>query len=154
MVVARPQLTDCHWFYCYDAAFEAARVSVPSNLAPGSVPDGCTALQAEVFRLPGEPLVVDEIVERTVAQLGELLQFQPRDLRHVGHILTHFAYVISDHQRAPIVAALRTWYETRGIYTMGLYGRWRYVWSDEAYRQGQETGQAIRARCGLPSQAA
>jgi protoporphyrinogen oxidase len=154
LVVARPWLTDCHWFYCYDAALDAARVSVPSNLAPGSVPADCTALQAEVFRLPDESLVVDEIVERTVAQLGALLQFQPGELRHVGHTLAPFAYVISDHQRAPIVTALRSWYEARGVFTMGLYGRWKYVWSDEAYRQGQETARAILTRTGRSAQAA
>jgi hypothetical protein len=26
---------------------------------------------------------------------------------------------------------------------MGLYGRWKYVWSDEAYRQGREVAQHI-----------
>src|SRR5262245_49331356 len=44
MIVACPWLTDCHWFYIYDPHIDAARVSVPSNLAPGSAPAGCTAL--------------------------------------------------------------------------------------------------------------
>src|SRR5262249_47769099 len=75
LVVARPGLTDCHWFYSYDDDLLAARVSVPSNLAPDGTPAGCTSLQAEVFRGPEEPLAVEAVVEQTTQQLGRLLGF-------------------------------------------------------------------------------
>jgi protoporphyrinogen oxidase len=154
MIVARPRLTDCHWFYVYDAEIDAARVSVPSNLAPGSAPPGCTALQAEIFRLPEEPLSVDALITRTVEQLGALFDFQPHEVRHLGHGVVPYAYVISDHQRAAAVESLRGWFEAQDVFTMGLYGRWKYVWSDEAYRQGQETAATILERAQAKRQSA
>jgi protoporphyrinogen oxidase len=145
LVVGLPRLTDCHWFYVYDRDVEAARVSVPSNLSPGMLPAGRTALQAEVFRRDDEPLDADALVERTAGQLGEILGFGLSEVLHLGHVHVRRAYVLSDHHRGPAVAALRAWLEERNILPMGLYGRWKYVWSDEAFAQGRETALAILA---------
>jgi protoporphyrinogen oxidase len=153
MIIDRPRLTDCHWFYVYDQDVEAARVSVPSNLAPGCVPAGRTAIQAEVFRRDDEPLDPALLVERTVAQIGRLLGFTPADVRQVGHVHVPHAYVISDHDRAAAVEFLRAWLADRGVLTAGLYGRWKYVWSDEAYRQGREAAAEVLARRGTARRA-
>lgn len=142
LVVNRPRLTDCHWFYVYDEDVDAARVSLPGNLAPGSVPAGQTAVQAEVFRRDDEPLDAD-LVERSVAQMGRLLGFERGEVQAVDHVHVRRAYVISDRHRAAAVQAIAAWLGERDIWTMGLFGRWKYVWSDEAYRQGRETAELI-----------
>ena len=123
-------------------------MSVPSNLAPGSVAPDCTALQAEVFRRDDEPVPVDDLVERTVSRLGQMLHFGPADVRALGHVLVPRAYVIADQARARAVEAIRGWFRGHGVFTMGLYGRWKYVWSDEAFRQGEQTAEVIRTRLG------
>lgn len=148
LIVDRPRLTDCHWFYVYDRDVEAARVSLPGNLAPGSVPEGRTALQAEVFRRDDEPLDPDALVEKTVEDMAALFSFSRWEVRQAGHVHVRRAYVISDHARARAVAALLEWLEARDIHSMGLHGRWKYVWSDEAYRQGRQTAGRIAARLG------
>jgi protoporphyrinogen oxidase len=149
MIVNRPRLTDCHWFYIYDRATEAARVSVPSNLAPGSLPNDQTALQAEIFRRHDETFNAAALVEQTVTQLSELLGFDSADVHCVGHVHVPWAYVISDHERARATNLILAWLERHDVFSMGLYGRWKYIWSDEAFRQGQRTAEAILARRGL-----
>ena len=72
--------------------------------------------------------------------------FAAGEIRQAGHIHVRRAYVISDHCRAHAAAALLEWLEERGIYSMGLYGRWKYIWSDEAYRQGRQTAERIAER--------
>jgi protoporphyrinogen oxidase len=146
LVVNRPRLTDCHWFYVYDEDVEAARVSVPSNLAPGAAPPGQTALQAEVFRRDDEALPADVLVERAARQLGDLLHFGAGEVAALGHVVVPRAYVIADHRRAAVARAACAWFEERDVYPMGLYGRWKYVWSDEAFRQGREAGERIALR--------
>jgi protoporphyrinogen oxidase len=148
VVVNRPRLTDSHWFYVYDADIDTARVSVPSNLSPGSFPASQTALQAEVFRRNDEALPASTLAEQAVADLGRMLGFAPSEVAAAGHVRVPRAYVISDHARAGAVAAIRGWYEGHGVHTMGLYGRWKYVWSDEAFRQGRETAGAVAAARG------
>lgn len=149
MIVKRPRLSDCHWFYIYDRAIEAARVSLPSNLAPGSLADDRTALQAEIFRRDDEEVDIDSLVEKTIAQMGALFGFERCDVAYVGHRLVKRAYVISDHRRSQAVATIVDWLENRDIYPMGLYGRWKYVWSDEAYQQGCDAALRVASQLGL-----
>lgn len=144
VIVDRPQLTDCHWFYVYDADIDVARVSVPSNLSPASVPAGTTALQAEIFRRDDEPLDAGLLVERALEQLQRMLNFERREVRMVDHVHVSRAYVLSDHRRGPIVDELLAWLEERDIHSMGLYGRWKYVWSDVAFLQGQQTARKLK----------
>jgi protoporphyrinogen oxidase len=147
LLVNRPQLTDCHWFYVYDEAIDASRVSVPSNLSPTSALDGVTALQAEIFRRDDEPLEVEALTERTVNQLAALLNFDPgRDVMNVAAVPVRYSYVISDHRRASIVQELCEWFEARRIFPMGLYGRWKYIWSDAALLDGRRTARRISGR--------
>lgn len=146
IVVRAPRLTDLHWFYIYDREIEAARVSIPSNLAPGMLPEGETAIQAEIFRRDDEAWSVEALAARTVEQMGRILRFAPADVKAVLPVVVPHAYVISDHQRAAAVETLCGWLEGQGIHPMGLYGRWKYLWSDAAFRQGEATGRSIREK--------
>jgi protoporphyrinogen oxidase len=148
VIVRRPDLTDAPWFYIYDHAIDAARVSVPTNLVPGAML-GRTALQAEVFRRHDEPLPIDALTNRVVSQLGAMLHFSMNEVLAVQPVAVPRAYVISDHQRAGAVTAIRDWFANQDVFTMGLYGRWRYVWSDEAFRQGRETAAVVRTHLGV-----
>jgi protoporphyrinogen oxidase len=139
LIVDRPDLTPCHWFYVYDPEIEISRVKVNSNVAPKSVPTGQTALQAEIFRRPDEPMPVEELVAGAVADLGRLLNFAAADVRAVEPQIVPHAYIISDHQRAAAVDCIIPWLEGQGIYPMGLFGRWKFIWSDAAYRSGRES---------------
>jgi protoporphyrinogen oxidase len=147
LIVDRPKLTDNHWFYVYDEHIDMSRVSVPSNLAPGSLGPGSTALQVEIFRRDDEPMEVDLLVERAIAQAGRMLGFDAAtELRHVGHIHVPRAYILSDHRRATAVREIIEWMEEHDIYPMGLYGRWSYIWSDQAYEQGKLIALAVREK--------
>ncbi len=147
ILVKKPQLTNNHWFYIYDEDIDVARVSVPSNLSGESLPPEWTALQAEVFRRDDEALPIDVLLERAAAQVARILDFNPvSEIASLSHVPVPHAYVLSDHRRAAIVAALREWLEERDIFPMGLFGRWKYIWSDEAFRQGRQVAQLIKDR--------
>jgi protoporphyrinogen oxidase len=144
LIVDRPRLTDSHWFWIYDRAIEAARVSLPGNLAPGSVPEGRTALQAEVYRREDEPLDINAVVEQTIADLGAVFGFSRWEIRHLGHIHVRHAEVIPDHNHA--LAPLLAWLEARSIHAIGGFGRWQPLTIGQTWVQGREMGQSIAAR--------
>ena len=151
MVVAKPNLIDSPWCYIYDHDIDAARVSFPGALAPGSIPDGTTAIQAEVFRDSyeawGEP---DVLAERSAAQMARLFGFDPsRDVVTIDVVDCSHAYVVSDHDRTAAVDHVLDWLASKRVYSMGLYGRWKYLWSDGAYRSGSETAKIVKAEYGL-----
>lgn len=145
LVIAKPGLTNAHWFYLYDNDIEPARVSVVSNLAPASAPPGTTVLQAEVFRRADEPEPDAAVIENTLASLGRVLGFAPGDVKAVHPVTVPRAYVISDHARAAAAGAIVEWLESRDIFPMGLFGKWKFIWSDAAFRSGEETALRIRA---------
>ena len=145
LVLRIPAPTDLHWFYVYDREIDAARVSVPSNLAPAMLPEGRSALQAEVFRRGDEPWDPPALAARTVDQLARLLGFTAVDVASVHPVVVPHAYPISDRHRARAAETVITWLERQRIYPLGIYGRWKYLWSDAAYRQGEETARRILA---------
>lgn len=144
MIVDRANLTDAHWFYIYDADIDVARVSVPGNLSPASIPPGKTALQAEIYRHELEPMEPEMLVSAAQQQLQRVLKFSGDDVSFIDHVHVKRAYVISDHRRGPIVEKLLDWLEQNRIHSMGLYGRWKYVWSDVAFQQGQQVADKIK----------
>ncbi|MBU0678805.1 MAG: FAD-dependent oxidoreductase [Verrucomicrobia bacterium] len=144
LTVARKELVPHHWFYIYDNDIDVSRVSVPSNLAPGSVPEGVTAMQAEIFRGMDEEWDVEALTSKAVTDLGRILKFDPdRDLVHVEPVVVPHAYVISDLNRATAVECIHSWLRSKGIFPMGLFGHWKFIWSDASFRSGEETAEEI-----------
>ena len=147
LVVDRPVLSPFHWFYIYDQDIDVSRVKVNSNVAPRSVPPGRTALQCEIFRRTDEPMPVEELTDKAIGDMARLLGFDPAtELRAHKAVPVSHAYVISDLQRVAAVDTIIPWLEARGIYPMGLFGRWKFIWSDAAYQSGEETAQRIKGR--------
>ncbi|MDX2344375.1 MAG: FAD-dependent oxidoreductase [Acidimicrobiia bacterium] len=150
VIVERTDLIDSPWCYIYDHDIEPARISFPANLSPGSVPGGSSAIQAEIFRDHNEPWGdQDALAEATVQQLGDLLGFDPqRDVTTVHTIDVSHAYVVSDHNRANAVDHVLSWLSDQQVTSMGLYGKWKYLWSDAAFRSGQQAAANMKAQDG------
>lgn len=145
MVVAREHLSDNHWFYVYGQDIDVSRVKVISNIAAAAVPEGCTALQCEIFRRGDESFDVEPMKEKAVRDMGSILGFSPGDVRSLGVVHAPHAYPISDLGRAERVAGIHRWLEGMGIHSIGLCGRWRFVWSDAAYLDGVHCAMQVAA---------
>lgn len=143
IVINRPRLTDLHWFYIYDQEIQASRVSVASNLGNEPAAAEKTALQAEIFRRADETINVDQLVENTIENLTSVLGFSRDEIETVKPVLVPHAYIISDLDRARAVHHVHDWLRENQIYCAGLFGKWRFIWSDAAYRDGEATAQEI-----------
>ena len=136
---------DHHWFYIYDESVETARVSVLNNLSPASVPAGKTALQAEIFRRGDEIFDTEYLVSNTLESLSSILKTNLKQGRcTVQPVEVSHAYVISDLQRASAVETITNWLTQKKIYPMGLFGTWKFIWSDAAYQSGVGTGKVLK----------
>jgi protoporphyrinogen oxidase len=54
-----------------------------------------------------------------------------------------FGYPVPTHERAAIVAEARHWLDRRGIHTLGRFGEWAYINSDEALYRGLNLGREL-----------
>lgn len=144
LVLSRPDVSPYHWFYIYDSAIDVSRVKVMSNVTPAGCPQGVTVLQTEIFRRDDEPMNEALLTQKALSDLGRLLRFDPeRDVKNIGTVQATHAYPVPMLGRAKNVEHIITWLATLGIESVGLYGRWKYLWSNDAYRVGAETGRLL-----------
>jgi protoporphyrinogen oxidase len=143
-VVSRANVVPWHWFYIYDSDIEASRVSVPSHLSQHTGDE--TLIQAEVFRRCDEPFNLDELKEKAVSELCPVLGITRAEIRAVEARHVPFGYVIPSLGHAAASAEIIAWLKRQSIETAGLFGRWKYMWSDVAYRSGEQAADGVKAR--------
>lgn len=136
MIIRRPLDKNVHWYYIYDHDFEMSRIDLMSNLVPSGIPADHTAAQIEIFRRNDEPMNIASLTEKSITDVCQIFNIQKSDILYVDPTHTPYSYVISDLQRAKTVDYLKEWLKTKGIYTMGLFGNWKYIWSDAAFYSG------------------
>ncbi len=145
MVISKPALTKNHWCYIYDHDIGPARVSFPGNLSAASEQNEVSMLQAEIFRRDNENWDTESLTQDTISQMANMYGFDAqRDVALANSFVVPYAYVISDINRQPLVSYLLSWLREKDVFSMGLYGKWKYVWSDVAYYSGRETANEIK----------
>ena len=140
-----PKINSDHWFYVYDEEIPPARFSLVHNLQGGGAGAAQAGIQAEIFALPHEEWDKEALAEKTLLSLNKMLQFDAkRMMRTIKTVEIPYSYIHSDHHRAQATELICAWLERQSIYPLGLLGRWKYIWSDEAFRQGHKLGQKLR----------
>jgi protoporphyrinogen oxidase len=81
-------------------------------------------------------------VVRGLERMGILER--PRNVIATRVVRIALGYPVPTHARAAIVEGIRAWLRSRGIETVGRFGEWAYINSDEALHRGLRVGEAIR----------
>jgi protoporphyrinogen oxidase len=145
--VDRHDVTDAHISYFYDRDICFSRLSFPHNMSRNNVPPGTSSIQAEVYYSskykPMERKPADH-VEPVLADLRKCGLLRPEDsILHSNYHVIPYANIIFDHDRAKALATLHGYLDDIGIAYCGRYGRWGYIWTDEAFVSGEEAAQKI-----------
>ena len=152
--IARRRVSEAHWVYFPEPEYSFYRIGVPSNLAPGMAPRGCSSLWAERSLLPGEPFDEAEVVARTVDDLKRAGILKARDrivFSRVG--VLDPAYVLYDRHRARHVPRVLETLRAHGIDSTGRFGAWEYSSMEGAMRAGADAASRIREGLGVPGTA-
>lgn len=123
------------WWYIYDEDILAARVYSPSLKSPHNAPEGCSSLQMEVY-CKEEAYTESQLIEGTVGKLVSLGLISEEDIlfTHVG--FEPFANVIFSEPIYEARNEVRTYLTSMGIDTIGRFGEWDYLWSDQSLLSG------------------
>lgn len=123
------------WWYIYDKDILAARVYSPSLKSPDNAPEGCSSLQMEVYCREGEFSEV-QLLDGTVGKLINLGIIKAEDIifTHIG--FEKYANVIFSKPIYESRKIVRDYLEQIGIETIGRFGQWDYLWSDQALLSG------------------
>lgn len=144
--VDRADLSPFHWFYVYDEDIPFARVNLTHKLAPACAPEGCGAIQAEIYFSRYRPLwaSLEELTEQTIAGLQRIGVLRPDDGILVRDTrVIRYANVIFDHDRAPALEVVHGYLDDQGIQYCGRYGEWAYLWTDDAILSGKRVAETV-----------
>jgi protoporphyrinogen oxidase len=123
------------WWYIYDEDNLSARVHSPSMKSPDNAPEGCSSLQMEVYCKQGE-YTEEEIKERTVGKLISLGFIKEDDILFVHLGYEKYANVIFTEPIYEARKIVRDYLASVGIETIGRFGEWDYLWSDQSLLSG------------------
>lgn len=123
------------WWYIYDEDILSARVHSPSMKSPDNAPVGCSSLQMEVYCQQGD-YTEKEIKERTVGKLISLGFIKEEDILFVHFGYEKYANVIFTEPIYEARKLVRDYFSSIGIETIGRFGEWDYLWSDQSLLSG------------------
>ena len=123
------------WWYIYDEDNLASRVYSPSLKSVDNAPDGCSSLQMEVYCKEND-YSEKVLLEQTVGHLVKLGILNPDDIlfTHIG--FEKYANIIFTEPIYEARKTVRDWLASVGIETIGRFGEWDYLWSDQALVSG------------------
>jgi protoporphyrinogen oxidase len=148
--IDRPAISAAHWIYFPEPEISFYRIGVPSNLAPGMAPRGCSSIWAEKSLLRDEPFDPAAVVEETVADLRRtgILRASDRIVFSRVGVLDP-AYVVYDRHRAAHLPALLATLRSHGIDSVGRFGAWEYSSMEGAMRAGALAAERALSDLGL-----
>ena len=123
------------WWYIYDSDILPARVYSPSLKSPENAPEGCSSLQMEIYCEKGR-YTESELIEGSVGKLVDLGLIDQQDILFTDIRFEPYANVIFDHNIYAARTFVRDYLQAIGIYTIGRFGEWDYLWSDQSLISG------------------
>ena len=105
------------------------------------------AIMCEISHSTEKPLPSDVDLESATTEWLVDAGLVPSrgDIAQIVHFNTMFGYPVHTHDRAAVMGEIRAFLEAKHIYTLGRFGRWEYVNSDECIRQGMELARQLAA---------
>jgi len=146
LVVGNGRLdTPIQRFYCADPEIPAHKIVLNHNSSSylrGLPRHGIMAEIAGPRKETGQQLI-QQVIDG-LRTLG-LTSFAD-NVRQARIIRLEFGYPVPTHSRSEIVGGVKYWLSARGIQTLGRFGEWAYINSDEALHRGHNLGHRLLQR--------
>jgi len=145
--VDRDDISNAHISYFYDDDICFTRLSFPHMLSATNVPAGKGSIQAEVYfsdkyrPMTGSP---DDLIEPVIADLRRcgLLKESDRVI-FKSAMLVKYANIIFDLERSAALKTVHGYLDDVGVQYCGRFGDWGYLWTDEAFKSGENAGEKV-----------
>ncbi|MEL7834376.1 protoporphyrinogen/coproporphyrinogen oxidase [Fodinibius sp. Rm-B-1B1-1] len=145
--IDRNDFTEAVWSYFYDTDIIFTRLSFPHLMSPNTVPDGCGSIQAEIY-FSDKYRPVDrnpeECIKPVIQDLKKCgLLTEDDNILHTSTLFIKYANVIFDLDRQEALKIVHDYLDDIGIRYCGRYGDWGYLWTDEAFKSGENAAQQV-----------
>ena len=144
--VAREQVSDKHWIYFPEREYPFYRAGFPMNFSPALGRPGCSSLYVEISHQPEQTVSPATLIAQVRDGLERAGIFRPSDEIVVADVKDiRYAYVLFDRHRARALPAILSELESRGIHSIGRYGRWEHTSMEDAIAQGKQLAEKFLA---------
>ncbi|HYM37633.1 MAG TPA: FAD-dependent oxidoreductase [Nitrospiraceae bacterium] len=144
--VARERVSDKHWIYFPEREYPFYRAGFPMNFSPALGRPGCSSLYVEISHQPEIVTPPAELIAQVRAGMERAGIFRPDDDIVVADVKDiRYAYVLFDRHRARVLPGILAELESRGIHSIGRYGRWEHTSMEDAIAQGKQLAEKLRA---------
>jgi len=146
VVIDAPVETAIQRVYNVDAGMVAHKVGIANNSSAFLRGLPRTGIFGEVAYDSATEVKTDGLADRFVRNLLEIrLIKDARKVLATAVTDLSYAYPAPTIERSTIVAKIKAWLEDRGIYSIGRFGEWAYINSDEAMFRGLAIGRRLAA---------
>lgn len=127
------------WFYIYDTDILAARAYLPSLKSSDNVPENCSSIQFEIYRSnKGGPFNSEKCIRNCIYALKKMGLADESDIIARNFRTVEYGNIIFRKDTRKKANDIINWLESNGIYPIGRFGRWDYLWSDQSFLSGYE----------------
>ncbi|MEM3291027.1 MAG: NAD(P)-binding protein [Candidatus Micrarchaeaceae archaeon] len=128
------------WLYFYDEEIPISRLIPYTKMSPYMAPKGYTPLQIEI---PYSKRFQKDLVEVSLSKLQELGYIKSSNIARISESDLKYGYVIYNKDREKYLEEILNYLKELGIYSIGRYGSWAYLWSHQVIAQGKEFSDTI-----------
>jgi UDP-galactopyranose mutase len=147
VVVGHPVDTEIQRIYSAEPHIAAHKIVVNHNSSDSLRRLPHHGIMTEIAAGPEKPLLRSDVREWMIEGLELTGLIKNREeIRHAEVRDVEFAYPVPTHDRDAIVADLAQWLEEVDIHSVGRFGQWAYINSDEAIHRGMLLGKKLAAQ--------
>ncbi|MEG0576541.1 MAG: NAD(P)-binding protein [Bacilli bacterium] len=128
------------WFYVYDEDIKFARAYSPSLKSKNNVPNGKSSIQLEVYFNHKEKESVEEkeLINLSILSLEKMGIATAQDIEVIDFKIVEYGNVIFSNNIQNEREKILDWLDKYSdiIKTVGRFGEWDYLWSDQSFISG------------------
>lgn len=138
------------WFYIYDEDILPARAYLPGKKSLNNIKNGYSSIQFEIYYCDNKPIKSsNEKIMNNIYGFLEKMKIASRkniiisDMRSLDYANVIF-YKDTIKNRDCII----DFYENNDVYSIGRFGAWDYLWSDQSLLSGKTSINKIKNKMG------
>lgn len=130
--------------YLPDPEIVFHRLSFPKAFSPRCVPEGCSALMAEITSDENDRRTDDEILARVVNDLAAIEFANPQSVIYKRVVRFRYGYPVYDLEYSRNVAAMREAVARSGLHLLGRFAQFDYINSDVCVERALALANTLR----------
>ncbi len=133
------------WFYIYDEDILPARIYCPDIKSPNNVPEGCSAMQAEIYFSKYKSLnkSLEEIKSETIKQMIGMGLFKSDDVLVSDVKSEKYANIMFTENIYKSRKIIHDYLDNLKIRYAGRFGEWGYLWTGQSILSGKSAAERV-----------